>query len=376
MTNSVTHHPWAPELYALPVSRDDVGGLHGGTESPSCYPRCATDEICEVVQNEATCVCNSTTYIGINITSLQPVVNCDGGAMTPSISLCQLKQLGYNATSLHIVNNSITCTFPYEDVINNIKVESLQLKAAVGWCGNTVTKTDTKIYFSNTLYVNPNSGPLITKNPIAVNFSCEYNLTMQTSLNYSLHPVISINNLPSINGSGAYAVTMAVYKNPSFNDPLQQDDFLTVESIIYLGLFSPTMDGNVFALRAEKCFATPINDPNYANPLVFVRGGCAVNNDIQTTIVENGNSTQARIQTTAFLFNGYPEVYIFCDVRLCNKTAGCTGCNIARASEAETARLGVHLNLDANFYSNSGHNIAASWAIMAASLLGLIVKLF
>ncbi|XP_071993194.1 pancreatic secretory granule membrane major glycoprotein GP2-like [Engystomops pustulosus] len=349
------------------------------TDVPLCNLACLTDEVCQIINNEATCVCNTTTYSGIKTSDLQPSLKCDGGTMIPSISQCQLKQLGYNISSLHIRNDSIACTYVFDDIINNIRVQSFQVKAAIGWCGNTVNQNDSsKIYFTNTLQIDPNSGPLITKNPIVFNFTCGYNLTMQTSLNFSLNPIVSSVVLPSQGESGSYTITLAAFSEATFTVPIQVNEEIKVGSSVYLGLFSPDMDGNLFALRVEKCFATPTINPDDPTNVVFVSAGCAVDGDILTTVIQNGNSSEARIQTSAFLFQGYTEVYIFCNVRLCNKTSGCEGCGLSRSLLADSSQLGIQLTLqDFDYNTSSGHYTVASWTMLAASLLGLLsVKLF
>ncbi|XP_075117260.1 pancreatic secretory granule membrane major glycoprotein GP2-like [Leptodactylus fuscus] len=328
--------------------------LHCCTETPFCYPYCTRDEVCSVLNEAATCDCNSTTYEGIKISDVKPIVSCEGGLMTVSVCRCQLQQLGYDTSSFHLINDSAACNYPYTDAIDYIRVDSMEVKAAIGWCGNVFSKTDSKIYFTNTLHISPKPGLSPTISPIAFNFTCEYNLTMQTSLSFSPKP-IRVNILTPQTGSGTLTVVMAAYSDPEFIVPIQQSDVVYVKSKIYLGLFSPDMDGRAFALRVEKCFATPTSDPNDPNQFVFVNGGCAVNGDVQTTVLQNGNATEARIQTSAFLFNDYPEVYIFCNVRLCDKSIGCEGCNLGRSSPADTSQLGIQLYLDLGYFGNSGH---------------------
>ncbi|XP_069829080.1 ZP domain-containing protein-like [Dendropsophus ebraccatus] len=129
----------------------------------------------------------------------------------------------------------------------------------------------------------------------------------------------------------------------------------------------------MFAVRVDKCIATPsnnINDPTY---VTFVSGGCAVSADIPSVVIENGNSTEARFQISAFMFQGFSDMYIFCDVILCNKTKGCAGCNTGRSSTTGSAQLGIQLNLQPmNFFSSSGHFTDASRTVLAVSLLGLL----
>ncbi|KAG8588765.1 hypothetical protein GDO81_006095 [Engystomops pustulosus] len=314
------------------------------SEADLCNPECFSDEVCEVVNNKITCSCNASTYKGLEISDLKPSMICDSDGITVSLSKCQLTQLGYNYSSFHIIDDSILCTYTYSDVINNFRVESIKLRTTMGWCGNIVSKVNSsKIFITNTLHIDPNMGQLITRNPFVYNFTCEYNLTMQTSLNFSPYPVLSSVILPSQGESGSYTIILAAYSEATFTVPIQVGEELKFGSNVYLGLFSPDMDGNLFALKVEKCFASPTSNPNDLYNVVFVSGGNSTNGNILTTVIENGNSTEARIQTNAFFIQGYTKVYIFCDARLCNKTSEVKVCELTQ--KADSSRLKIQLNL-------------------------------
>ncbi|PIO14442.1 hypothetical protein AB205_0045500 [Aquarana catesbeiana] len=96
---------------------------------------------------------------------------------------------------------------------------------------------------------------------------------MQTSLNFFLNPISSTITIPSENGISSYTVTLAAYSDETCTLPLQGSDTLIVGSILYLGIFSPDLNGDAFTLRAEKCFATPTNDSNSNLNVILVDGG-------------------------------------------------------------------------------------------------------
>ncbi|XP_075053857.1 uromodulin-like [Mixophyes fleayi] len=243
---------------------------------------------------------------------------------------------------------------------------------------NAAQEDSSIIYITNTLYIDPVAGPLIIKNPINYNFTCAYNLTMQTSLNFSLHPVLSTITLTPENGTSVFTVKMAAYRDVSCTDAIQQDETVDVGSDVYLGLFSPDADGDVFALRVDTCLATPSNNRSDTNSVQLVSGGSAADDGVLTTVVKNGVSLEALIKIGSFAFQGYPEVYIFCDVDLCNKTNGCSGSRSGRSADSKSSGLGINLLLqdDVN-YASSGYHTAASWAVLASSLLAyLTFKLF
>ncbi|KAM8977282.1 uromodulin-like [Pelodytes ibericus] len=294
------------------------------TDEFMCSPACAGDEKCVDINGSPDCVCNDTVYSGQTINDLKPTVRCDGGTMTTSVSQCFLTLLRFNYLSIHLTNDSSDCLFAYSEIFNNQRVESIQVKAQTGWCGNIATNDSTKVYYTNTLHINQLSSVLITKNPIAYNFTCAYNLTMQTSLNYSLNPVVSTAVLTPVTGGGSYSVVMAAYWNPEFTVPIQNGESVLVGTDIFLGLFIPDADGTKFVLRIVECIATPTNNYNDVNQILLISGGCAADSGVDT-VVTNGVSLEARIQLTTFKFTNFDSVFIFCNVRLCDITEACTG---------------------------------------------------
>ncbi|XP_075051649.1 pancreatic secretory granule membrane major glycoprotein GP2-like [Mixophyes fleayi] len=348
------------------------------TDVKQCSPSCQSDESCDIVNGPPTCVCNKTIYSGITPARLKPTVTCNDGTMETYVNICELKALGYQYSAFHLINNSVYCNFQYNTTINNVSVSGIQLQTAKGWCGNIVTQDSSNIYITNTLYIAPTAGPLITKNPLSYNITCAYNLTMQTSLNFSLHPVLSTITLTPENGTGVFTVTMAAYKDLSHTQPIQQDEQVVIGSDVYLGLLSPDADGDVFALRVESCLATPTNNRSDTNSVQLVSGGSATDNGVLTTVERNGVSLEAIIKISSFAFQGYTEVYIFCDVELCKKSNGCSGSRSSRSADSVFSGLGINLLLQDDMnYTSFGHNTAASWAVLAASLLAfLTIKFF
>ncbi|XP_075460090.1 pancreatic secretory granule membrane major glycoprotein GP2-like [Ascaphus truei] len=347
------------------------------TDVVHCSPLCSSDEVCVYKSGVATCVCDNSTYRNKTIADLAPSVTCDSSVMIVSVSKCLLDALGYDYSSFQLNDKSDSCNVTYSDVINNKRVHSIEVLARTGSCGNVVSSDSSKVNYTNTLHIGNKNSPFVTKNPINYNFTCSYNLTMQTSLNFSANAVSSSVNITA-DGVGSVPVTMAAYKDQGYTIPIQDTDTVIVGSDLYLGLFTQFVDGEKFALRVEQCFASPINDPNYVNKVPLVTGGCPANQGVYTEVNVNGAGLEARIKISSFTFQDQTKLFIFCDVRLCDKTGTCTGCNVGRAAGADTSQVGISLSLEGdNSYSSSGSHRAVSWAVLAASLLGpLCTKLF
>ncbi|KAM4699914.1 pancreatic secretory granule membrane major glycoprotein GP2-like [Discoglossus pictus] len=350
------------------------------TDTLVCSPSCLSDEVCVNDTNDAVCVCNNLLHKNETLKDLKTTVDCAEGTMTVSVSKCLLGYLGYDYTTFRLKNDpDINCSAPYPDILNNQRTQSFQIKAKKDICGNIMTLDSSKVYYTNVLFIDILNKPLITINPIEMNFTCSYNLTMQTSLDVILHPVASTTYLNASNGEGSYPLTIAAYKNSEFNIPFEETDNVNVGSDIYLGLFITGADGDNFALRAVQCIATPSNNRNDPTFVQFVSGGCLVDGDVDTALINNGDSLEAKFRVSAFVFDGYGEVHIFCDARLCDKASGnCTVCQNGKSSEQGTGEVSVSLRMeDTISFGSSGTDTVVSSAALAASILMLLLnKLF
>ncbi|KAM4795788.1 pancreatic secretory granule membrane major glycoprotein GP2-like [Rhinophrynus dorsalis] len=315
------------------------------SDTVNCSPACNSDEECKAVNGVATCACNTTAYQGLTSSSIAPTVKCESDTMIISISKCLLESLGYDSSSFQLNNNSDDCTNTYPEVIDGKTMNSIQAIPQTGWCGNIVTMDTTKVYYTNTLHIgtgNSSSG-IITVNPANINFTCSYNLTMETSLAAALHPVVSSVNI-TVNGEGTAVTTMGAYWDASYSKPIETNEDVPVGSDLYLGLFSQFVDGDKFALRVETCFATPDGDQNNVNKVQIVSGGCPANQGVFAQVQQNGEALEARVKISSFAFRDYPLVYISCMARLCDRNGTCTGCNLGRAANSEVGQVQIMVN--------------------------------
>ncbi|XP_078538817.1 uromodulin-like [Lissotriton helveticus] len=144
-------------------------------------------------------------------------------------------------------------------------------------------------------------------------------MTMQMSLQTALHPIIGTVTRPSVNGSGPITATMAAFLTDAFTDPYTVDDELTVGDPLYIGISTIFLDGERFALRADKCIAAPNNNP--AQPgVLLISNGCPVTDAVDVQIIHNGDSLAVMFQLETFAFNDQSAVYMSCDISLCPKT--------------------------------------------------------
>ncbi|KAM4699862.1 uromodulin-like [Discoglossus pictus] len=176
------------------------------------------------------------------------------------------------------------------------------------------------------------------------------------------------------NGEGSYSLTMTAYKDPSFTQLIQTGEDIIVGSPVYLSLFVADVNGDIFALRVVQCFATPSSNPDDTTRAQLVSGGCAVAQEIDTEVIKNGESLEAEIRISAFLFSTDSDMYIYCDARLCDKTSeNCTECGNGRSVEVGTSKAVIPLTFEEELsLSSSVSQSAVSWAVLAGSLMAVL----
>ncbi|KAJ1176588.1 hypothetical protein NDU88_001861 [Pleurodeles waltl] len=286
----------------------------------NCEPACAIDERCTDNAGFAECVCLPDTYLHASRSDIVPTIECSSSEMTVSLKKCLLERFKYSIPDMHFTDPN--CTNPTYAVVGGdvarVKAQAVPLP---GVCGNnmTINTVDKKMTFSNVLYVPPDtSGGLIISSILKINFSCTYNMTMQTSLQTALRPIIGTVTLPSVNGSGTISATMAAYMSNSYTDPYTVDKTLTVGDPLYIGISTTFQDGDTFRLRADKCVASPTNSTQ--SGVVLISGGCAATGDTDVQIIHNGDSLEVMFKIETFAFADQSEVYMTCEISLCKNT--------------------------------------------------------
>ncbi|XP_056413459.1 uromodulin-like [Hyla sarda] len=336
--------------------------------------------MCVSVNSSTACAANTTYYenLGVSVYNVSSILDCKGANMTVSVPKNLLEFLHYNPSALTL--SQYNCTGAVLNILQGRHIYSLTVKTQEGTCGNKLTKNLTHVTFGNSINIpGQSTNGVIQNGNISIQFSCTYNISMQTSLYTVIKPVMTTQNLDTGGTGGDGTTTLAAYVNPSYTEPLQesQQQQLPVGSTLYFGMSTKFPDP-AFVLRVTQCFATPTSDGTGSIKVQLIQGGCSVNGDgpyIQ--VVENGVSKEVRFSLTSFSFQGFDSVYIFCDAKLCNKASGsCSTCSSSRdVSEATVLfGLGPFTFLDNIDYSSSSQK-GLSITLLLGSLLCLWMHL-
>ncbi|XP_029427504.1 pancreatic secretory granule membrane major glycoprotein GP2-like [Rhinatrema bivittatum] len=341
----------------------------------NCAPACLQDEFCANVSGSAVCQCNLTMHQNATINDLTPNMTCLSSVMILSISRCALEALHFNASSMYLTNTSTECTNVYQDTVNNISVYSMQVLPINQSCGTEAQISDVNVTYSNVLYIYSSFfNGLVFGSTLNLSFSCTYNRTFLASLANALHPVMNSVNLTIPGVPGTAETTIAAFVDAAYAVPLDSTQVLSVGSTVYIGLISQSVDGNIFALRIINAFATPTPNPNDPNKVDLITGGCPANQFVGVNVDTNGLSLEDRFSFKMLMFQNQPEVYIYCLVRLCDKTTEtCTGCQTGRSAESGSMiSLGIITSLADDFSFSSSSHTAVSWSLLLSSLLALL----
>ncbi|XP_068089288.1 uromodulin-like [Hyperolius riggenbachi] len=150
---------------------------------------------------------------------------------------------------------------------------------------------------------------------------------------------------------------MFAYQNPDFSSPISVDSTLTVEQTIYLSISIPNLDANTFSVKVLRIYATgdapsPVynltTDPNSCpNPIY--------GSDL-ISVVNNGNSSEARFTMKVFQITGSNHVYLKADVTLCSQTcpSNCQSRGLVRSDTTTSQVAKLTMELYGNDLSSNG----------------------
>ncbi|KAL7883349.1 hypothetical protein SRHO_G00010070 [Serrasalmus rhombeus] len=111
---------------------------------------------------------------------------------------------------------------------------------------------------------------------------------------------------------------MIPYEDAAFSHPYNGTVNIVVDQRIYVEVNVQGVDSRQFATVIDSCWATPVNDRNYAVRWDLIVNKCPNPNDISVEVLQNGVSTTARFSFKMFAFTrDNSRVYLHCAIHLC-----------------------------------------------------------
>ncbi|XP_043939914.1 uromodulin-like [Protopterus annectens] len=348
--------------------------LTQGQTCSSCFP----DQVCV----NSSCVCDPAIYTNPDLVTLLETqrISCAEQQFNITISGCTGRMLiiegSHLPNSTCVTANSLSSR-PGETVF------TFTLPPLNPLCNAWISVNNTHVtYTTSVLFqVKPING-IIIYNDVNVYYNCSYPLNMKTSLDLAINPVLSTSNI-TITGVGQYTVKMALFKTADYTSPYLESDspiHLKVEDFMYIGAFV-TGISEKFALKLDACYGTQTNNSKDSIKYYFIQNSCPVSGGVYVSIIENGNSSQARIAVKVFKYAGSNEVFLTCSASLCVKPCVLT-CPSGRAElsdESQTAVLTPNIQIlqeKSSDYPESAagsFHAVSSWISQVYTLLTLLL---
>uniref|UniRef100_A0A3B1J238 ZP domain-containing protein n=1 Tax=Astyanax mexicanus TaxID=7994 RepID=A0A3B1J238_ASTMX len=194
----------------------------------------------------------------------------------------------------------------------------------------------THFIYENTIQGGADSakGSIHRKKYLELQFSCIYQISQTLSMDTELTPLLD--NI----AAGFLNVYSVVRKR-----------LPVVDERIYVGVFVQGVDSRQIATVIDSCWATPENDQNHANKILFIFR-CPNPEDTTVEVLQNGVSTTGRFSFRMFAFNGdYQKVFLHCSIHLCIlKGNNCAAVSFIPFFHPDTS---CHIDLQYKMFSNS-----------------------
>ncbi|XP_032218332.1 uncharacterized protein LOC116601533 isoform X2 [Nematostella vectensis] len=192
-------------------------------------------------------------------------------------------------------------------------------KAPLVGCGTKSKFAKDAVVYSNVVKEFRGADNMITRvQDVNIPFSCFYTSEGVTST-FGLLPMKIRRVMDGGNATTNFVLSMELFREQSFTNAYATADFplrVTVNNRLFVqvSIDSPDKRLNV---RADRCYATPTQNPNHMIQYDIIREGCKVD---PTVVDYPGPSDTQRFSFKAFKFisPGQQFVYLHCHLLVCN----------------------------------------------------------
>ncbi|KAK1169321.1 uromodulin-like 1 [Acipenser oxyrinchus oxyrinchus] len=211
------------------------------------------------------------------------------------------------------------------------------LSAVWGKCATQLLHNTSHMTVQTTLFnTHASNIMLLPETVIKLPVRCTYSNDFLISTGYTPSEIENLKGV--IEGSGSFLATIQLLngtvplpKNYSFSP---NDDVL-----IEVGV---NLDSLQVKIILHECWATPSISSTDPTTYMFMRNSCPIP-DTYTTVLENGNSTRARVSLRVFSFVDQSVIYLHCRVRVCLESAGTSckpNCNVRSSGSSAYVEIG------------------------------------
>ncbi|XP_043945488.1 uromodulin-like [Protopterus annectens] len=296
-----------------------------------CESACLHDELC--VTNDSTlppsfyCTCNSVMYDNFNNPDFPSLLtgtpfSCHPQYFAISISLCLDRAMKMFDIQLPDDNIEDNPCFAYGNPQDGITEYVFSISSATD-CQATTSINSTHVTYSVPIWFRYNNTGkfVILHNDLKIVYTCSYPLSMNTSLDMNLNPLISTNNI-TVTGTGTYTTIMQLYRYSDYTGVYTIADMplsLTVETPLYIGASILSADPRL-SMKVTSCYATPTSNSNDETKYNILTNDCPIPGSPGVSFKIDGNGSVVQFSFKLFKFTSSPKVYLHCIFYLCYGT--------------------------------------------------------
>ncbi|NXS95579.1 UROM protein, partial [Jacana jacana] len=185
-------------------------------------------------------------------------------------------------------------------------------------CGTVIQKNSSHVSYSNVIESEQEAhrGVISRSFQLEVHFSCIYAYKQVVKLPFALTAVDKL--VQFMVREGHFNVSMRLYKTPSYLQPyhLPTTPIPIMDTVYVLLKVEGEQQLKYYLLSVEDCWATPSADPYQDMRHKLIEKGCP-HDETVTYLNVIGESATAKFSFQMFQFAGFPEVFLYCRVRLC-----------------------------------------------------------
>ncbi|XP_036420918.1 uncharacterized protein LOC118804533 [Colossoma macropomum] len=279
---------------------------------PCTEQNCTEDEWCGERDGIYGCFCNES-HSRTGDESYDSRETCESSSGTMSLSRCQLFEAGFPVNVLHLSDPSCNGTLQNGRLVFHFDNDD-------HICGTNLTANGTHFVYENSIQGVADSagGAINRKKQLELRFSCIYQLSQTLTMDMEFNPLQSIVHKTLPDGQGMYQVRMIPYQDAAFSHPYDGSEDIVVDQRIYVEVIVKGVDSRQISTVIDSCWATPVNDQNFAVRWDLIINKCPNQDDKTVKVLQNGVSTTGRFSFKMLAFNdNYSKVFLHCAIHLC-----------------------------------------------------------
>jgi len=264
------------------------------------------------------CVCTSD-FVGDFCHISAPVISCGKQAIEIEINSAIIDEMNLSSDEKLIhFSKSPNCR-----AVKRENLFHLRIDAPFVDCGLSLEMDDENFVFSQKVIYHPNSGKLIERPVVLVDFKCSYSGRYQVSFD-PIKPTVTTVDFDTTYGE--FTLQMDLFKTQKFEQKLSLRPVIAVNEEVCIKNNIVGELPEELVLSTLKCWGSDeeLGDGNNYN---LIENRCLAD-ESNSVLLNNGDSNDVKFCFNVFKWKeSMTSVYIHCKVQVCNNTANDCACS-------------------------------------------------